>query len=347
MVTSSAVVGSSAMSSEGSQASAIAIMTRCRMPPESSCGNWCSRRAASVTCACSSSSSARPRAQRQESWRCRTSGSAICSPTRKWGVSEVIGSWKIIPMRAPRIRSSSTRDEAMRSRPANQACPRARPFSARSPRMARNAWLLPAPDSPTTLRHSPGATERDSERTACTSLCGVWKLTSSLSSCRMGSALTRIQRIPQCIPHQGETQQEHDEEGRRNQQHPRRRLHFLRAIVDQAPEARQRLLHPQTEKAQETFVENHLRDRECCIHRNRPDQVGYDMAYQDRRRREPGGARSLDEFAAFESERLGTHHTRDGEPTHGTDRHVQHGQAAPAEHRGEDDHNEQVRQRIQ
>ena len=37
MVTSSAVVGSSAISSAGSQLSAIAIITRCRMPPE----NWC------------------------------------------------------------------------------------------------------------------------------------------------------------------------------------------------------------------------------------------------------------------------------------------------------------------
>ena len=37
IVTSSAVVGSSAIRSFGSQASAIAIITRCRMPPE----NWC------------------------------------------------------------------------------------------------------------------------------------------------------------------------------------------------------------------------------------------------------------------------------------------------------------------
>ncbi len=37
MVTSSAVVGSSAMISLGLQASAIAIITRWRMPPE----NWC------------------------------------------------------------------------------------------------------------------------------------------------------------------------------------------------------------------------------------------------------------------------------------------------------------------
>jgi len=37
MVTSKAVVGSSAMRMSGSQASAMAIMTRWRMPPE----NWC------------------------------------------------------------------------------------------------------------------------------------------------------------------------------------------------------------------------------------------------------------------------------------------------------------------
>ncbi len=38
IVTSSAVVGSSAMSSFGSQAIAMAIMTRCCCPPDISCG---------------------------------------------------------------------------------------------------------------------------------------------------------------------------------------------------------------------------------------------------------------------------------------------------------------------
>ena len=38
MVTSSAVVGSSAIRSFGSQASAIAIITRCCWPPDISCG---------------------------------------------------------------------------------------------------------------------------------------------------------------------------------------------------------------------------------------------------------------------------------------------------------------------
>ena len=47
-VTSSAVVGSSAISTFGLQASAMAIITRWRMPPESSCGYWRSRRSGSA-----------------------------------------------------------------------------------------------------------------------------------------------------------------------------------------------------------------------------------------------------------------------------------------------------------
>ena len=44
MVTSRAVVGSSAMSSLGSHDRAIAIITRWRMPPDSSCGYCLTRR---------------------------------------------------------------------------------------------------------------------------------------------------------------------------------------------------------------------------------------------------------------------------------------------------------------
>src|SRR3989304_2944032 len=62
MVTSSAVVGSSAMMSFGLQASAIAIITRCRMPPESWCGYCWSRLSPSVMPTSWSSSRARARA---------------------------------------------------------------------------------------------------------------------------------------------------------------------------------------------------------------------------------------------------------------------------------------------
>jgi hypothetical protein len=59
MVTSRAVVGSSAISSFGPQAIAMAIMTRWLMPPDSWCGNMPSRRPGSGMPTCSSSSTAR------------------------------------------------------------------------------------------------------------------------------------------------------------------------------------------------------------------------------------------------------------------------------------------------
>ena len=61
-VTSSAVVGSSAISSSGSLASAIAIITRWRWPPESWCGNAPSRRSGSGMPTSCRSSSVRARA---------------------------------------------------------------------------------------------------------------------------------------------------------------------------------------------------------------------------------------------------------------------------------------------
>ncbi len=62
MVTSSAVVGSSAMSSRGRQASAIAISARCRMPPDSWWGYASSRRRGSGMPTRSSRSAASRRA---------------------------------------------------------------------------------------------------------------------------------------------------------------------------------------------------------------------------------------------------------------------------------------------
>ena len=101
-VTSSAVVGSSANSSVGPHASAIAIITRWRMPPDSSCGYWSRRR----------SGSGMPHAAEQlrlpsrgrSSCPCRgacSSGSVICLPIFISGFSETIGFWKTIDISAP------------------------------------------------------------------------------------------------------------------------------------------------------------------------------------------------------------------------------------------------------
>ena len=62
MVTSKAVVGSSAIKMAGSQAMAMAIMARCSMPPENSKGYCFARLAASGILLMSNSSMARLKA---------------------------------------------------------------------------------------------------------------------------------------------------------------------------------------------------------------------------------------------------------------------------------------------
>jgi hypothetical protein len=89
--------------------------------------------------------------------------SAIWSPIVKTGFSEVIGSWKIMPTRLPRIRRNPASSSASMSSPSN----RMRPPSTRaggsgSRRIAESAvTLLPQPDSPTSPSVSPGAIAKD------------------------------------------------------------------------------------------------------------------------------------------------------------------------------------------
>ena len=69
-VTSNAVVGSSAISSLGSQTSAIAIITRWRMPPESWCGYSSWRRDGSAMPTWSRACTARSRASARDTAKC-------------------------------------------------------------------------------------------------------------------------------------------------------------------------------------------------------------------------------------------------------------------------------------
>ena len=102
VVTSSAVVGSSAMSSSGSEASAIAIITRCRMPPENSCGYWSSRARGVCTPTSASSSTARSTASGFVASVWSRIASTSWYPIVFTGFSDPSASWKIIAMRPPR-----------------------------------------------------------------------------------------------------------------------------------------------------------------------------------------------------------------------------------------------------
>ena len=116
-VTSSAVVGSSAIRISGSDSSAIAIITRWRMPPENSCGYMRMRRAASGIRTDSSASIARFVASLRDSLRCSCSVSVIWRSIVRNGLSDVIGSWKIIAIRSPRILFSARESISRRLSP--------------------------------------------------------------------------------------------------------------------------------------------------------------------------------------------------------------------------------------
>jgi hypothetical protein len=75
--------------------------------------------------------------------------------------------------------------------PLNRMDPVARPLPASRPMAVMKVWLLPDPLSPTTPRHSPAFTDRDTPRTASTRPSSSWKLTFRSSIDRMGSAMVR------------------------------------------------------------------------------------------------------------------------------------------------------------
>ena len=124
VVTSRAVVGSSAISRSGLFSNAMAIMTRWRMPPDSSCGydfqpglrlGDADRR--------QHARGERSQARSCGTRSCSRMASAICSPTLITGLREVIGSWKIMAMSRPRIWRISPPLIVSRSRPLNRTSP--------------------------------------------------------------------------------------------------------------------------------------------------------------------------------------------------------------------------------
>ena len=102
---------------------------------------------------------ARARASLSLMPRWMRSGSVICNPIVRIGLSEVIGSWKIIEMSRPRISRISSSVRSRRLRPSKVTRPFGmRPVSFGRRRMIESAETdLPDPDSPTMATTSPGS----------------------------------------------------------------------------------------------------------------------------------------------------------------------------------------------
>ncbi len=111
-----------------------------------------------------SNSMARARAAFLARPSCSSSTSPIWLPIVYSGFSAVIGSWKIMPMRAPRMPRISRSLLAQRSSPSKRMAPVV--TAASTSRSTLSAvMLLPEPDSPTSANFSPAATVNDTSLT--------------------------------------------------------------------------------------------------------------------------------------------------------------------------------------
>ena len=155
-VTSSAVVGSSANSSFGPQARAMAIITRWRMPPGQLVRVLAQPPVGSGMRTSVSSRSAVAVASPRDMPRWLRSGSAIWSPTRISGLSELIGSWKTIAIAVPHTSRSSASGRPTSSSPSSRTEPERTTSGPDSrPMIERLSTVLPEPDSPTMPTASP------------------------------------------------------------------------------------------------------------------------------------------------------------------------------------------------
>ena len=184
---SSAVVGSSAMSSGGSAAIAAAMSARWRRPPLSWPENWPARRTASGIPASAISSSTRRRRSATVSRVCSRRASSTSLPTLRSGSSATRASWLIMPTVAPRSRSSDRLPSVRTSTPAtSRRSAVTRDRGPASPTIDRAVTLLPEPDSPTRARHSPGAMAREIPSTAPTASSGAPNRTVRFSTRSVG-----------------------------------------------------------------------------------------------------------------------------------------------------------------
>jgi hypothetical protein len=178
------VVGSSAMISDGPSDRLMAIITRCRIPPENWWGYASKRLVASGMCTFSSSWRARAFAACFDTLSCARICSTICQPIVYWGCRLESGSWKIMLISLPRLRRSCSPLSSSRFSPRNVTSP-AVLAAGINPMADCTSTDLPDPDSPTMPKNSPSRTSNETFFTACTGPSSVGMSTTRSRTSRM------------------------------------------------------------------------------------------------------------------------------------------------------------------
>ncbi len=199
--TSSAVVGSSITISSGSSASAIAITTRWRMPPESSCGYERTRPRSIPTISSRSPARASASARRMRSWAWNMSTN--WSPTRITGFSTFIALWKTSETCRQRTRRSCCLViRRGRRRGTGSSRPRPPPAAGGSAARRSRACSCRSPTRRRGPRISPGAIESETSSTARTRRSPSTYSTdrSSMRSSSCGRDGSHQRRFPSSMP---------------------------------------------------------------------------------------------------------------------------------------------------
>src|SRR5712692_2038906 len=298
IMTSRAVTGSSAITSFGSQARAIAIITRWRMPPENSWGK--SRRRSRLIPTSSRSSPTRFIASSSSTFSWRMIGSAICRPMLRTGLSEFIAPWKMIEMSFHRIRWIDSSDSLTRFRPLNRISPLTILPLYGSRRMTASAVVvLPQPLSPARPSASPSPRSNETPWTARTVPAWVvYSMKRSLTSSRpsLPPPEARVQDLIEGVSEQVEAEHEEDDAQTRDDEPPRvieDRVVLDRLRDDASPA--HGVGRPEAEEREDALRQDRDGDREDRVREDQGERVRKDVSDQDPRARGADHLRPLDE----------------------------------------------------
>src|SRR3954463_100789 len=218
--------------------------------------------------------------------------SMIWSPMRYSGLSEVSGSWKIMPMRLPRTRRISSGGRlSMRSPESWISPPAMRPGRSISPMTASPVTDLPAPDSPTTPSTSPLAMSKETLSIARSVPRREANSTRRLRTERTGSVMNaayssefRVKRVTQPVAEQIDRQDQRREcDSREGDDPPFAREQIVIADPDQRAQRWHGLGHPRAEERQRRLGDDSEREIDGGDDENRPHRVRQHVAQHDHR----------------------------------------------------------------
>src|SRR3982751_728669 len=253
---------------------------------------------------CVNSSIVRARAVFPLTPLCRERISPICASIVCSGLSEVIGSWKMIEMSLPRISRISCSDRSISSWPLKWMLPEGcEAFGyGNSLRIESALTDLPEPDSPTSARHSPRLIWNETLSTASVVTPPWWKATERsrtlskgwlIASIGLPERLARIERIAHSLADEDQERQ-HDRDREEAGETEPGRLHVGLALRQQLAERRRAGRQPEPQEVERRQRHHRTRHADRQERHGRNHRVRQQMPEHDDLVRDAERSRRLD-----------------------------------------------------